>query len=236
MREGKHIDELKFRRKQTEFRSIEIIVALRSLIQLNERNPDILEKIGVSFVGKINIVRGVLACGHSFGGATALSVAARASNLCSAVIAHEPATNWMCDFGRHALFKHDRTYTGGKVYGYDTNFEFNRNQNDAELHNLEMLFLFSNEWKDKDWGECERLLKMNKDGLIGSKLGISKVDFIRNANHSAFSDCCMLIPLWIARPMQLTGSECPHKSAHDIRNTTLSFLELIEDCPTKICG
>ena len=196
--------------------------------------------LGLSFIGRINVSTGALACGHSFGGATALSVAARATNLCKAVVAHEPATNWMCDLSRHALLSHDLTYSGGNIFGYDPNFDQLSFKNDEKrFRNIDILFLFSDEWKAKGWGECDRLFNMNNKGLIGSNRRLSKVLFIPNANHSAFSDCCMLTPLWLARPMQLTGLGCPYRSAYDIRNLTTSFVDSLvghDRCARKFCG
>ena len=72
------------------------------------------------FVGKLD-TDDVTLMGHSFGGCTVLSAAAQRPDLISAVVAHEPAIDWMPDSARRALFSADRMeqletpYSGGTV-------------------------------------------------------------------------------------------------------------------------
>ena len=164
----------RYRRKQTVFRATEMIAASRALLKLNEVNPAVLSKLGVNFCNRLDTGRGILACGHSFGGATALSVAVRVPEMCAGVVAHEPATDWLCDRGRRALFQADPTYTGGVTLGYEDdhdndcmaigpalcteeekswrNIFFRRKISSSNaapelgVHDLDLLFLFSEEW------------------------------------------------------------------------------------------
>jgi pimeloyl-ACP methyl ester carboxylesterase len=99
--------------------------------------------------------------GHSFGAATALTAASRRPDLLSSVIAHEPAVDWMPDDARRALFTEHKLeggprFTGG-TGGYETHYvkEEKKEASNAtcqpyhSLHDIPMLFLYSDEWKKR---------------------------------------------------------------------------------------
>eukprot|EP00816_Leptocylindrus_hargravesii_P004996 CAMPEP_0196806900 /NCGR_PEP_ID=MMETSP1362-20130617/6834_1 /TAXON_ID=163516 /ORGANISM="Leptocylindrus danicus, Strain CCMP1856" /LENGTH=469 /DNA_ID=CAMNT_0042180585 /DNA_START=107 /DNA_END=1516 /DNA_ORIENTATION=- len=234
------IEHDRYRRKQTVFRATEMIAASRALIKLNDTNPDVLSQLGIDFCTRLDTECGILACGHSFGGATALSFAVRVPEFCAGVVAHEPASDWICDKGRRALFQADPTYTGGVTLGFEDNCNIDDNQKEDKessssksaskmgIHDLNLLFLFSEEWMKNGTGECNRIQKLYMDGHLGPIDGVSNFKFFEKSTHSTFSDCCMLTPTWIARATGLTGPGDPHDHADLIRRNTHRFIEEVE--------
>ena len=100
--------------------------------------------------------------GHSFGGATALTAAFRRPDLVEqggGVIAHEPAVDWLPDDARISLLPLDRldglesshNYTGGiggLEYHKKETTEEESNAPESSIHNVNLLLLFSNQWRD----------------------------------------------------------------------------------------
>lgn len=148
------------RRARTDHRVREFIAAAESLLKLNERNIPELEARGVSFVDRLD-TSDLHFVGHSYGGCTALTAASRRPDLASSVIAHEPAVDWMPDDARRSLFAEHKLvgapqeYDGG-TGGFLPQQEEEKKEADSatcrpsgSLHDVPMLFLYSDEWKQK---------------------------------------------------------------------------------------
>mmetsp|Transcript_11722 Transcript_11722/g.13633 ORF Transcript_11722/g.13633 Transcript_11722/m.13633 type:complete len:607 (-) Transcript_11722:36-1856(-) len=230
------------RRKQADHRATELLAATFALRTLNASNVIIpeLEKVGVSFADKLDL-HNIMIGGHSFGAATALTVAARRPDLFKGVIAHDPALDWMTDDARKILFCEKRfvgsilrKYIGG-TGGYENDTASGNDEEvpkpkdlvmkNPSIHDLDLLFLYSHQWKRLGWGEYAHILDMFRRGQLGSQNNpVSECSFIHNANHSEFSDSCMMIPLWLARKTGVTGSRNPHETAEEIGERTVDFL------------
>lgn len=128
-------------------------------MKLNEQNIPELEAVGVSFVDRLD-TDDLNFVGHSYGGCTALTAAARRPDLASAVIAHEPAVDWMPDDARRALFAEHKLVGGPREYhGGTGGFLLEREEEKKDeatcdepsgsLHDVPMLFLYSDEWNQK---------------------------------------------------------------------------------------
>ena len=233
-------DKIKYthaRRSQTDHRSSELIAATKAILQLNKRNIPELDELGISFVDKIDVSQ-VAVGGHSFGGATALTTAARNPELYSCIIAHDPMCDWMTDDARKNMFGKKRfqgsylEYDGG-TGGYET--DHIRNSNDGEvkeenvlIHDLDMLFLYSHEWKKDGSGHYPYVSDMFRRGKIGPKHNNrSECVFIQHAHHSEFSDVNMKIPLWLGRATGTTGQRNPHETAEEIADRTCDFMKQV---------
>jgi hypothetical protein len=221
------------RRSRTNDRVKEFLAATEALLKLNEKNLPELESNGVSFVKRLN-PRQLHFSGHSFGGATALAAAKRRPDLPCSVLAHDPAIDWIPDDVRHALFEEERLselkYNGG-TGGYEQEQATNGNSSkpsDSSIHNVNMLFLYSEQWYKLGWGESRIVEDMNKRGVLGPKGGTSEVGIIPQAQHNEFSDICMLTPLWLARAVGVTGKRSPLDTAEEIALRTKTFLGSIQ--------
>ena len=115
----------------------------------------------------------------------------------------------------------DLEYNGG-TGGYDSEVI---EKNSSTVHDLDMLFLYSNQWKDYNWGAYRLIHDMFKRGKLGCANGPTDVAFIYNACHSEFSDSCMKLPLWLARLVKMTGPRNPHDTAEEIATRTAEFIE-----------
>ena len=240
---GKEVEYVRKRRAQTQHRVEECLSALSCLKSLNRRNIPDLASVGVKFVGKLDTAD-VTLMGHSFGGCTVLSAAAQRPDLISAVVAHEPAIDWMPDAARRALFSADRMeqletpYSGG-TGGYEDSKGKNEEKKDdcqsavagdfssaqASIHDINMLYLYSDEWAQLGWGAFSLIKSMHAHGALGPKQGTTDVGVVQKAKHQEFSDSCMLTPIWLARATGLTGERNPHETAAEIGARTLEFLE-----------
>lgn len=116
-KEQQYIALVRARRRQTHKRAVELISVFESL-RLLHKNTDKENKItlpkDVCFQGKLDLSN-VVFSGHSFGGAAALTAAAYRPDITLAVVAHEPATDWMPDFGRRALFMNEARRKGSNL-------------------------------------------------------------------------------------------------------------------------
>jgi pimeloyl-ACP methyl ester carboxylesterase len=132
-----------------------------SLLKLDEQNISELDSVGVSFVNRLD-TRDLHFVGHSFGACTALTAASRRPDLASSVIAHEPVVDWMPDDARRSLFAEYKLVGGPREYNGGTGgfFVSERGEEKKEsdsavcepsgsLHDVPMLFLYSDEWKQK---------------------------------------------------------------------------------------
>ena len=240
---GKEVEYVRKRRAQTQHRVEECLSALSCLKSLNHSDVPDLASVGVSFVGKLDTAD-ITLMGHSFGGCTVLSAAAQRPDLVSAVVAHEPAIDWMPDHARRALFPADKMkklemhYSGG-TGGYEDFKENEEKKDDCQfaaaasdlastpgsIHDINMLYLYSDEWADLGWGAFSLIKSMHAHGVLGPKHGTTDVGVIQKAKHQEFSDSCMLTPIWLARATGLTGERNPHETAAEIGARTLEFLE-----------
>lgn len=161
------------RRARTDHRVKEFIAAAKALLKLNEQNLPEVDAAGVSFVNKLD-TSDMHFIGHSFGGCTALTAASRRPDLASSVIAHEPAVDWMPDDARKSLFS-DHKLIGGPRYDGGTGGFLSSEQDDEKkevdnsesLHDVPMLFLYSDEWNQKvgthTWLEVEMRTSLPND-------------------------------------------------------------------------
>jgi hypothetical protein len=184
-------------------------------------------------------INGTYFMGHSFGGATALQAAYDRPDLVSAIVAHEPAIGWMSPNVCHSLFPHHIVkhieYNDTICSDLDAHNNMPNNSNKSTIQHIskslhddfDMLILNSNEWLDKNWGRAQLLQKMYKQQKLGKNTHISNYSFIHQSHHNEFSDTSMLTPLWLARPVGLTGSRNPIHTAQEIAQQTLDFLHRV---------
>ena len=99
------------------------------------------------------------------------------------------------------------------------------NPNKKTIHDINMLILYSDQWAEKGWESIKKVKDMHERQLLGPKNGTSDVGVIKKAAHQEFSDTCMLIPLWLARPTGVTGQRNPIETAEEIACRTMEFLE-----------
>lgn len=241
------------RRQQTEHRSAELHAVTLALLRMNESNIHQLDRLGISFVNRLD-TSNVAIGGHSFGSASALTTAVRYPHLYSCVIAHDPALDWSCDDARKVIFDEHRLkasnvqYNGGTGgYEHDNHNDetsvaveerkvsdslttiTNYAENEINLHDkVDMLFLYSHEYYKKGWGGSTCTFAMHKHGQLGPRLNnCSDCVYIHHAQHSEFSDSCMMTPLWLARAIEFTGKRNPHETAQEIADRTIDFLERV---------
>lgn len=113
---------VRIRRQQTHKRAMELLSVYESLLLLHDKNchpnsnlnSSISLPEAVSFEGKLNLSK-VIFLGHSFGGATALTASAYRPDITLAVVAHEPATDWMPDCSRRALLMDESRRKGSNI-------------------------------------------------------------------------------------------------------------------------
>lgn len=237
---GKKIENCRARRRQTDYRALELLAAIRAVRALNTENIPRLREVGVSFVGRLDVDGGMVVGGHSFGAATAIEVAAREPGLFAAagggLVVYDPVVDWVPDFGRRALFEEGRLAGAGLNYGGGTGgYEDNcRTGNDKEeesssLHDIHMFFLYSHEFQRGGWGDYSLMKTMHSAGQLGSRNRdrLSDVGFVYQSQHPAFSDQCMMTPLWMARAINITGKRNPSDTAEEIASRTLDFYNVI---------
>jgi hypothetical protein len=90
-----------------------------------------------------------------------------------------------------------------------------------------MLLLFSNEWRDTSFCDCDLVEEMFAAGRLGPKDGSSHYSIISKAHHQEFSDTNMLMPTWLSRASGAQGSRSPIDTAEEIADKTRNFLETV---------
>jgi dienelactone hydrolase len=176
------------RRSRTNLRVRELVASTEKLLEMNEKDLPELKALNLSLRGRLQTDH-TLWMGHSFGGATVLTAAKRRPDLIKAVIAHDPATEWMPDDARKSLFPDDRleglshVFSGGQG-GYED--PTMNDDSGTALHDVTMLLLFSNEWRKTGFCFCDILEDMHKAGRIGPEGGSSSLSVISEAHHQEF--------------------------------------------------
>jgi pimeloyl-ACP methyl ester carboxylesterase len=225
---GNHVEYVRERRARTDLRVDELVAAAEGMHRLNESDLAELLLFGLSFRDRIQIDQ-TFFMGHSFGGATALSVAKRRPDLVKSVIAHEPAVDWMPDDARRSLFDLKRleglstNFTGGTG-----GFLVESSDSESSIHDVDLLILFSGEWRSKKWGWNHVLEEMHQEARLGREGGYSSFAFIDDAHHTEFSDTSMMLPLWLARLTNITGPRNPLSTAKEIHERTLVFMQKVK--------
>jgi pimeloyl-ACP methyl ester carboxylesterase len=228
-KDGKWVEYARERRARTDDRVRELLTSTEALLRLNEEDLLDLDQLGLSLVGRLQKDH-TFFMGHSFGGATALTAAKRRPDLVKGVVAHEPAIDWMPDDAMKSFFADDRLdglahkFNGG-IGGYeDENLDADVT---SSVHDVDMLVLSSNEWRDKDMGSSHIIEDMHRNGRLGLKNGNSSYSVVKGAHHTEFSDTSVLTPLWLARATGITGKRNPHDTAREISQETRAFIDIL---------
>jgi dienelactone hydrolase len=231
---GKDTEEeyYRARRSRTNLRVKELLASAEQLLELNERDLPELKESNLSLIGRLQKDH-MFFMGHSFGGATVLTAAKRRPEMIKAVLAHDPAIEWMPDDARKSLFADDRLeglsrkFTGG-TGGYGSMDDAKeKDDSDTALHDVNMLLLFSNEWRNISFCDCDLVGEMFTAGRLGPKDGSSFYSIISEAHHQEFSDTNMLMPTWLSRASGAQGSRSPIDTAEEIADKTRTFLETV---------
>ncbi|GMH66216.1 hypothetical protein TrST_g11465 [Triparma strigata] len=197
---------VKQRREQLEVRVHEVIEAAKFAMKTLPSEA--------RFKGRLEVKKGVHLVGHSFGGATVLSAAARQEKIVKSVIAHDPAVDWMTDDSRYNLLK-DSGHDGSG--GYE---EF-----DEEATGLEKtptLMMYCDDWVRTGFGHNFVTIDRLNNGASGGKG--SKGVVMDDMRHFEFSDNCLIQPVWLSKALNFSGSD-PEGRAADTAKLTLDFLD-----------
>ena len=183
-----------------------------------------------SFNGVKNITTYFM--GHSFGGVTAMQAAYERPDLVSAIVAYEPAIGWAAPHVCHAMFpsallkeEHFHNFTTNHTICPPLISVDQVEASTTTLHTFDMLVLNSHEWMNKNWGRAQLLKEMHQRQKLGKNPNLSHHSTIHQSHHNEFSDTSMLTPLWLARPVGLTGPRNPIHTAKEIAQLTLNFLQ-----------
>lgn len=119
----------------------------------------------------------------------------------------------------------DVIYEGGTggISNYDSAVDT------PNIHDLDLFFLYSYEWAKLGWGHYNYLRDVFKRGKLGRANGPTDVTYVYGSKHAEFSDSCMKLPLWLARPVGMTGIRNPHETSHEIFEQTFSFLKQVRE-------
>jgi len=233
--DGKHVEYVRSRRRKTDYRAKELLAAAEAFLELNDvkENDGGSLPDGISLSGRI-LTDDVTFMGHSFGGATVLTAANRRPDVVRSVIAHDPAADWMPDDSRRSLFASHLLEGLGANHSFDGGTggfeeEEDRTAKGRSIHDTNMLLMFSQQWRDKEWAWSHVLEELHRTGRLGPSGdlggGFSDYRVIRGSNHQEFSDTCMLLPTWLARGVGAAGGRNPIHTAAEIGELTRSYLD-----------
>jgi dienelactone hydrolase len=149
----KFVKYANFRRRQTNLRALELEAATEVLRSLNSHNIPELATRRISFMGCLDLNQ-IYVMGHSFGGASALTVAFRRPDLYRAVLAHEPVVDWTPDDVREQLLPQTSIVSYPKICSAGTGgIKLINSSSEQRITttylDMPCLFLFSEEWKVK---------------------------------------------------------------------------------------
>jgi predicted dienelactone hydrolase len=175
------IDYLQARRQQTEYRADEMIAATEALLALDCAGPSrpvtFGDKTIPSFRERLKHDQ-VFFMGHSYGGATALAAAHRRPELVRAVVAHDPALDWLPNATRRSLLDASRwldlldlraKYAKNNfvLEDWTDNGARHTNTGKSSIHDVEMLILFSDEWRKQRLMRPDIVIEMYNAHRLG---------------------------------------------------------------------
>jgi platelet-activating factor acetylhydrolase len=220
---------VQMRRNQTEIRVQEVLAAMEAIHRWNveDVHADVSGTVRLSVKGRLDLKLTTL-MGHSWGAATALTVAHRYPELVHTVIAHEPAIDWSHPKAVASLFAQSRIANLTMASLYRKDLFGNPSPDDDSVHSsANIFFLFSHEWLRKGWAMIPLLLEMQEAKRLGGENTFMHVDSVEDAHHNEFSDTAMLTPVWLGRAIGLTGRRSPLLTAKDVAQKTQTFLQRI---------
>jgi platelet-activating factor acetylhydrolase len=222
---------VRHRRRCALYRAKEMLAAARYLSQLESLPSDAsLNESLQQFVGRLDTDRFVF-FGHSFGAATALTAAFLMPDIAQAVVAHDPAGDWIPDDVRASLLASSRSvgmklrYSGGTGGYMDLTPDPHHAARKSTIHQLNLLFLYSEEWVLQNWESIRVIRELHEKGRLGKPDGVSSYDVILGTHHLEFSDTSMLTPVWLGRASGTCGKRNPCETALEIALKTRAFID-----------
>lgn len=101
--------------------------------------------------------------------------------------------------------------------------------NDKSIHDVNLFFIYCEEWHEKNWGNSEIIKKMYTKGQLGnnslSKSNNSNYDTIKDSKHQHFSDVNLITPNWLNKKIGLTGNRCSYDILDELMNKMLCFMD-----------
>lgn len=200
------------RREQTAFRVDELAEALAFLPELFRGLGDELP----ASAGSIDPSK-VLLVGHSFGGSTVLTAAARHPQLIRGVLVFDPAIDWMPADARVGMMpevKHgDPPHTASEdpelLHGVSLG-----------LQDVPSLFLYSDSWRQLAWGQPQTARSNVASGLYGKG---SSFAFVDGTSHQSPADNMVLLPMWLYQKLGVCSEVPPHVSLQQISSAMRHF-------------
>ena len=208
-----------FRRDQSEIRASEVAVVLDALPTLAAEGAP--QYALPSLSGTMDYGR-VLLAGHSFGGNTALTVAARypqggegdgkgggcdSSASLAGVLVYDPAVDWMPDDARHAFLPKLQHFAPPAPPA-------STNVSAAGLEDLPVYSLYSESWFELGWGGVREAAEAIATGRFGRG---SAHGVVESAGHQDAADHFVLLP-----PRLLTALNLVQGSAVETLGTIAS--------------
>lgn len=247
-KEGKMVEYVHVRRQGTEQRAGEVVRAIKALQRMkdgdektlewavqhcnvgwdtkrqnNMKLKELLQKLSQTMLSLDQKKTKIIVMGHSFGAATALTVAARHPDLVHSIVAHEPAMDWLPDDVRGAVLDAAKAKSTKSIC----------KEKRATLpcmhtspSSLPLLLLFSQQWYDDGtYVGVNELVDWYRQKKQDGKDSISSAHVVVGSAHFDFSDLSMLSPaLGLARYLGATGAKNPCHTALDIHERSVNFL------------
>jgi len=193
------------RRDQTDFRVAE-------LAEVVTYAPRLCEGLGIDLPassGAIDASRIVLG-GHSFGGATVLTYAARHPSLLRACLVFDPAIDWMPADARDGLMP---AYHHGESPNTETEDPGQEGGIVEGLGDVPTLFLYSDSWRKAGVGKPLTI----RQNVLGRQYGIgSAFAFVDGTSHQSPADNMVLLPHWLYHQLGVCSDIPPHESMQQI--------------------